>query len=110
MDTQNSQKRSPRSSAKSKQDTSRKSESSCSSQRPFETPDDEEQYMDRSNDQVARVRAAKGAAQREMESFGDVSEYDITILQGQLKVEPVSASQSSLEFQVDDDTEQKDGV
>jgi len=110
VDTQNSQKRSPRSSAKSKQDTSGKPESPRSSQGPFEMPGDEEQYMDRSNDQVARVRAAKGAAQREMESFGDVSEYDITILQGQLKVEPVSASQSSLEFQVDDDTEQKDGV
>ncbi len=58
-------------------------------------------YMDRSNDQVARIRAAKDAAQREMESIGDVSEYDITILQGQLKVEPVTASQSTLEFQID---------
>lgn len=110
MDTPNSQKRSPRSSAKSKQDTSGNPESPRSSQRPFEPNDDEEHYMDRSNDQVARVRAAKEAAQREMESFGDVSEYDITILQGQLKVEPVAASQSSLEFQVDDNTEQKDGV
>jgi hypothetical protein len=107
VDTPNSQKRSPRSSAKSKQDTSRKPESSRSSQGPFEMPDDEEQYMDRSNDQVARVRAAKDAAQREMESFGDVSEYDITILQGQLKAEPVSASQSSLEFQVEVDSEQE---
>ena len=108
MDNQNSQKRSPRSSAKSRQDTSRKPESSRSSQGPFETPDDEEQYMDRSNDQVARVRAAKDAAQREMESFGDVSEYDITILQGQLKVEPVAASQSTLKFQADENTLQKD--
>jgi hypothetical protein len=34
-----------------------------------------------------------------MESFGDVSEYDITILQGQLKEEPIAGSQSSLDFQ-----------
>jgi hypothetical protein len=63
--------------------------------------------MDRSNDQVARVRAAKEAAQREMESFGDVSEYDITILQGQMKVEPLTTSQSTLEFQVETDSEQE---
>ena len=101
MGTQNSQKKSPRSSAKSKQDTSGKAESPRSSQKPFDTLEDEERYVDRSNDQVARVRAAKDAAQREMESFGDVSEYDITILQGQLKGEPVAASQSSLELQVE---------
>jgi hypothetical protein len=57
--------------------------------------------MDRSIDHVARVRAAKEAAQREMESFGDVSEYDITIIQGQLKEQPATASQSSLDFQSD---------
>ncbi|WP_188759673.1 hypothetical protein [Edaphobacter acidisoli] len=49
--------------------------------------------MDFSNDHVARVRAAKTAAQREMESFGDVSEYDVTILHGQLKEEPVVPTQ-----------------
>jgi hypothetical protein len=65
--------------------------------------------MDRSGDHVARVRAAKEAAQREMESFGDVSEYDITIIQGQLKEEPTTVSQSSLEFQSDgpSDTEEE---
>ncbi len=57
--------------------------------------------MDRSTDQVARVRAAKEAAQREMESFGDVSEYDITFIQGQLKEESIAVSQSSLDFQAD---------
>jgi hypothetical protein len=63
---------------------------------------DHEEYMDRSNDHVARVRAAKEAAQREMESFGDVSEYDITIIQGQLKEEPTSApSQTALAFEGD---------
>lgn len=101
MATLNSQKKSPRSSAKSKQDTSGKPDASRQPRNSFEDLD-EEIYMDRSNDQVARVRAAKNAAQREMESFGDVSEYDVTILQGQLKGEPVSASQSTLEFQIEE--------
>ena len=94
MGTQNSQKRSPRSSAKSKQDTMEMPEKP---QRPFEDPEDE-QYIDRSFDHVARIRAAKEAAQREMESFGDISEYDVTILQGQLRDEVVAATQSALEF------------
>jgi hypothetical protein len=54
--------------------------------------------VDRSVDHVARVRAAKEASQREMESFGDVSEYDITIIQGQLKEKPSAARQVSLDF------------
>lgn len=99
MDTPNSQKRSPRSSAKSKQNTTETPEASRPHRRSFEDFDDEEKYLDRSIDHVARVRAAKEAAQREMESFGDVSEYDITIIQGQLKEEPSVASQPSLEFQ-----------
>ncbi len=49
--------------------------------KPYEDPEDD-QYIDRSLDHVARVRAAKEAAQREMEAFGDVSEYDVTIIQG----------------------------
>lgn len=67
------------------------------SRKPYEDPEDE-QYIERSVDHVARVHAAKEAAQRAMESFGDVSEYDVTILQGQLKEEPSSASQPSLSF------------
>ncbi len=55
--------------------------------------------MDFSGDHVARVRAAKEAAQREMESFGDPSEYDVVILQGQLKEEPVTPSQPPLDFE-----------
>jgi hypothetical protein len=55
--------------------------------------------MDRSIDHVARVRAAREAGQREMESFGDVSEYDVTILQGQLKEEPAAPSQAPLDFE-----------
>jgi hypothetical protein len=54
--------------------------------------------MDFSTGTVARVRAAKAAAQREMESFGDVSEYDVTIIQGQWKEEPVTPSQPPLAF------------
>ena len=101
MDTLNSQKKSPRSSSKSKQDTSGKPDAFRQPRNSFDDLE-EEMYLDRSNDQVARVRAAKDAAKREMESFGDVSEYDVTILQGQLKVEPVAASQSTLEFQVEE--------
>lgn len=99
MDTQNSQKRSPRSSAKSKQDTTGTPQPSRASRKPTEDFDEEENYMDRSGDHVARVRDAKEAAQREMASFDDVSEYDITIIRGQLKEEPIVISQPSLEFQ-----------
>jgi hypothetical protein len=99
--TQNSQKKSPRSSAKSE-----RSRTDVSQQEQPKRPAanfDHEEYMDRSNDHVARVRAAKEAAQREMESFGDVSEYDITIIQGQLKDEPVAGLQPSLDFEKEDD-------
>lgn len=105
MDTRNSQKRSPRSSAKSKQDTTGTPQPPSVSRKPSENFDKEENYMDRSGDHVARVREAKEAAQREMESFGDVCEYDITIIRGQLKEEPIVVSQSSLEFKNDDAAE-----
>jgi hypothetical protein len=99
VDTQNSQKKSRHSSAKSE-----KSRIGVGQQEQPQRPAanfDQEEYIDRSNDHVARVRAAKEAAQREMESFGDVSEYDITTLQGQLK-EPVAApSQTPLDFKDD---------
>ena len=39
-------------------------------------------YFDDSDDLVGRVRAAREAAQRKMEEFGDPSEYEITIIQG----------------------------
>ena len=69
------------------------------SQRPLSEAE-EKQFMDFSGDHVARVRAAKAAAQREMESFGDPSEYEVVILQGQLKKEPSAPpSQGSLDFQ-----------
>lgn len=96
MDTQNSQKKSRHSSAKSE-----KSRSGMSQQEQPQRPVadfDQEEYMDRSNDHVARVRAAKEAAQREMECFGDVSEYDITTIQGQLKEPVVAPSQTPFDF------------
>ncbi len=100
MDTQNSQKRSPRDSAKTKQETTAAPDAGKQRRRPNQDQDDsEEQYYDRSHDQVARVRAAKEAAQRRMEEFGDVSEYDITIIHGQLKVEPSEDKQPSLNFE-----------
>lgn len=95
MDTRNSQKKSPRNLATSE----RNQVNIGHDQPPTHRPDfDLEQYMDRSFDHVARVRAAKEAAQRAMEAFGDVSEYDITIIQGQLREEPATPSQPTLEF------------
>jgi hypothetical protein len=105
---QNSQKKSPRSSAKSRHDTTGAPGPSQKPRKLFEDFDEEERYMDRSGDHVACVRAAKDAAQREMESFGDVSEYDITIIQGQLKEAPATGSQSALDFQDDAPTEPKE--
>jgi len=93
--SQNSQRRSPRSSAKSKQETMDMPEQP---HRPHEVTEDE-QYLDRSFDHVAHVRAAKEAAQREMEEFGDISEYDVSVIQGQLREEPAAGTQSGLEFQ-----------
>lgn len=95
MDTRNSQRRSPRSSAKSE-----RNRIDMGKQEPSRhSPEDRENYMDYSSDHIARIRAAKEAAQREMESFGDVSEYDVVTLQGQLKEEPVAPSQPSLDFE-----------
>ena len=99
MGTRNSQKKSPRSSAKSEHEY-RRSKTATIGAETFSDPDAEEKYMDYSFDHVARVRAAKEAAQRQMESFGDVSEYDIRIIQGQLKEEATAASlQPSLDFE-----------
>jgi hypothetical protein len=62
------------------------------------TQEDAAKYLDGSPDAVSRVREAKEAAQRAMESFGDVSEYEVTVLQGQCREEPIAASQSALTF------------
>jgi hypothetical protein len=50
-------------------------------------------YLDHSDDLVARVRRAKEAAQRKMEEFGDPSEYEITIIRGRKKEEPTVTSE-----------------
>ena len=110
MGTQNSQKKSPRSSAKSRQDTTGTPDAARTSRKSFEDFDEEERHMDRTGDHVARIRAAKEAAQREMESFGDVSEYDITLIQGQFKEELVAVSQSLLDFQNDAPTDRREEV
>lgn len=75
-------------------------------QPPFDDFDLEE-HMDRSLDHVARVRAAREAAQHEMESFGDVSEYEVTTIQGQLREEPHAVSQASLDFQSESPTDER---
>jgi hypothetical protein len=61
--------------------------------------------MDRSLDLVARVRAAREAAQREMESFGDASEYDVAIIFGRKNDQTWTASQTSLSFETIDGRE-----
>jgi hypothetical protein len=107
VDTQNSQKKSPRSSAKIEMESA-ETRRPQSQRKSGSDAGDEEKYMDHSFDHVARVRAAREAAQREMESFGEVSEYDITIIQGQLKETPVTPSQTALDFESKDLVERKE--
>ena len=60
---------------------------------------DNDRYIDHSDDLVARVRAAREAAQRRMDAFGDVSEYEVRVVRGrktELQTQPSEAkSQSS---------------
>jgi hypothetical protein len=53
------------------------------------------------DDLVARVRAAKAAAQRDMESFGDVSEYEIRKIVGK---------RTELRYDEDEDAAQEAGA
>jgi hypothetical protein len=89
--TPSSPKRSPRSSARSERSTP-------APVREQSWGFDQEEYMEHSHDHVARVRAARDDAKREMESFGDVSEYEITVIHGQLREKPHPASQPTLDF------------
>ena len=59
---------------------------------------DGEEYMDRSMGQVARVSSARGEAECEMGSFGHVSEYEVTIIEGRAKDPPPDPLQSALDF------------
>ena len=80
MDTTNSQKKSPRNLV-----TNERTNVDATQPEPPATRVDESEYetlTDRSTDLVARVRAAKEAAQRKMEEFGDPSEYEITTFRG----------------------------
>jgi hypothetical protein len=94
--TANSQKKSPRSLVKSEKNTANIGDEPV---QPRRTPLDDEDYMDRSTDLVARVRSAQEAAQREMESFGYPSEYEVTIIHGQKRELSPEASQSALDFE-----------
>jgi hypothetical protein len=69
--------------SKTKTETAPKPEQDAPPKR--ESTEDEDPYMDRTDDLVARVRRAKEAAQRKMESFGDVSEYEVTKIYGRKK-------------------------
>lgn len=98
MDTRNSQKKSPRSSAKNER-SPRAGEETHSRHHPsWVSQEDAAKYLDGSPDAVRRIHEAKKAAQRDMESFGDVSEYEVTVLQGQCREESIAASQPSLDF------------
>jgi hypothetical protein len=52
----------------------------------------EEQYMERTSDLVAKVRAMRAAAQKEMDRFTHVADYDVRRVVGLApKASPVSA-------------------
>ncbi len=46
------------------------------------TSADDDRYLDRSGDLVARVRATREAAQRRMDAFGNVADYDVRVVRG----------------------------
>jgi hypothetical protein len=94
----NSPKKLPRSSARSERTTSTAQETSS---HPQVSDFDDEQYLERSLDLVARVRTAKEAAQRKMDEFGDPSEYEVSIIQGQKRLDLEETSQTVLNFEPD---------
>lgn len=54
---------------------------------------DNDRYMDRSDDLAAQVRAAREAAQRRMDAFGEVSEYEVRVVRGRMsEVHPSAAT------------------
>ena len=91
MDIANSQKKSPRDSV-----TSEKTTTSFEVKDPVSRSSllDEEQYLDRSTDLLTRIRTAKDAARRELEAFGDPSEYTVTLIGGRESgtTQPVQAA------------------
>jgi hypothetical protein len=95
VETQSSQKRSQRNSTRSDKSLRGSGPEPTGQPEPGFDADD---YMDRSIDHVARVSAARNAAQWEVESFGDLSEYDITTIQGRLKETNRAGIQPLLDF------------
>ena len=98
MDKTNFPKKSPTNSQRNKRSTVGSG---------HDVDEEHERYYDRTMDMVARIRAAKEAAQRQMEEFGDPSEYEVRIIRGMKKNTPeteqappqtAEALQSSLEF------------
>jgi hypothetical protein len=83
VDTTNSQKKSAHNSMKSERNPADRPPAARS---PSTRTDDDDLYVERTFDLVARIRATREAAQREMESFGDVSEYTVTQLYGQKEI------------------------
>lgn len=80
---------------------------------PRRMPVDEEErerYLDHSYDLVARIRAARDQYQRELEAFGDVSEYEIRKIYGQrtdityddVKETPTTTPQTNRESTADE--------
>lgn len=67
-------------------------------EQPHSTKNENDRYIDRSDDLVARVRAAREAAQRRMDAFGDVSEYEACVVRGRkskLQTQPSEATSQS---------------
>ena len=97
MDKANFPKKSPTNSQRNKRSTVGSG---------HDVDEEHERYYDRTMDMVARIRAAKEAAQRQMEEFGDPSEYEVRIIRGKKKLveaeqappQTTEASQASLEF------------
>lgn len=98
MDTTNSQKKSAHNSMKSERNPADRPPAARS---PSTQTDDDDLYVERTFDLVARIRAAREAAQREMESFGDVSEYTVTQLYGEKKETRKTPLQGSLPLESD---------
>jgi hypothetical protein len=98
VDTTNSQKKSAHTSMKSERNPADRPPAARS---PSTQIDDDDLYVERTFDLVGRIRAAREAAQREMESFGDVSEYTITKLHGQKKEIPKPSLQGLLPLESD---------
>jgi hypothetical protein len=61
---------------------------------------DHDRYLEHSIDLVARVRAARETAEREMETFGHVSEYEIRKIYGQRSGQPYGAQEQIADTEI----------